>query len=95
MTTRLIRAMSCGSLSRSLTSVTSDATASWIGATAGNTTVAAHGYLDGVQIESEDLDVSFDGSHKLEWSRVDEVRFEGTTDLFSCFDDFTYESLEP
>ncbi len=51
--------------------------------------------MDGVQIESEDLDVSFDGSHKLEWSRVDEVRFEGTTDLFSCFDDFTYESLEP
>ena len=65
----------------------------WIGATGGNTTITARGYLDEVQVElSEDISVSFDGSHNFNWTRVDEVRFEGATDLFSCFDDFTYVS---
>ncbi|MBT7859979.1 MAG: hypothetical protein HN712_06675, partial [Gemmatimonadetes bacterium] len=54
------------------------------------------GYLDEVEVElSEDIDVSFDGSHTFDWTRVDEVRFEAETDLFSCFDDFTYASYEP
>ena len=68
----------------------------WIGATAGNTTMTVRGYLDEVEVElSEDIDVSFDGSHTFDWTRVDEVRFEAETDLFSCFDDFTYASYEP
>ena len=68
----------------------------WIGATAGNAFITVRGYLDGVQVElSEGIRVSFDGSHNFNWTRVDEVRFEAATDLFSCFDDFTYASYGP
>lgn len=66
----------------------------WIGATAGNTTVTARGFRNGTQVGAANLDVSFDGTHDLGWDRVDEVRFEARTDLFSCFDDFTYLSSD-
>ncbi len=67
----------------------------WIGATAGNNTLTVRGYLDDVEVEIADIDISFDGAHTFDWSRVDEVRFEAETDLFSCFDDFTYTSFAP